>query len=40
MVAQKVYGLALGYKVNDHEELRNDPSLAVLGRRQIAIVKF
>jgi hypothetical protein len=25
-VAQRVYGLALGYKdLNDHEELRNDP---------------
>src|ERR1700680_1852740 len=31
MVAQRVYGLALGYEdLNDHEELRNDPLLAVL----------
>jgi hypothetical protein len=26
LVAQRVYGLALGYEdLNDHEELRNDP---------------
>ena len=31
MVAQRVYGLALGYEdLNDHEELWNDPLLAVL----------
>src|ERR1700747_672946 len=31
MVAQRVYGLALGYEdLKDHEELRNDPLLAVL----------
>jgi hypothetical protein len=31
MVAQRVYGLALGYEdLNDHEELRSDPLLAVL----------
>jgi Transposase DDE domain group 1 len=31
MVAQRVYGLALGYEdLNDHEELRNDALLAVL----------
>src|ERR1700688_553061 len=31
VVAQRVYGLALGYEdLNDHEELRNDPLLAVL----------
>src|SRR5438876_10764387 len=30
LVAQRVYGLALGYEgLNDHEELRNDPLLAV-----------
>ena len=30
-MAQRVYGLALGYEdLNDHEELRNDPLLAVL----------
>ena len=31
LVAQRVYGLALGYEdLNDHEELRNDPLFAVL----------
>src|SRR5438876_715158 len=31
MVAQRVYGLALGYEdLNDHEELGNDPLLEVL----------
>jgi len=31
LVAQRVYGLALGYEdLNDHEELRNDPLLAVM----------
>jgi Transposase DDE domain group 1 len=31
LVAQRVYGLALGYEdLNDHEELRNDPLLAML----------
>lgn len=31
LVAQQVYGLALGYEdLNDHEKLRNDPLLAVL----------
>ena len=31
MLAQRVYGLALGYEdLNDHEQLRNDPLLAVL----------
>ena len=30
LVAQRAYGLALGYEdLNDHEELRNDPLLAV-----------
>ncbi len=34
MVAQRVYGLALGYEdLNDHEELRKDPLLAVLVER-------
>jgi len=35
LVAQRVYGLALGYEdLNDHDELRNDPALAVLvGKR-------
>ena len=31
LIAQRVFGLALGYEdLNDHEELRNDPLLAVL----------
>jgi len=31
LVRQRVYGLALGYEdLNDHDELRNDPLLAVL----------
>jgi Transposase DDE domain group 1 len=31
LVAQRVYGLALGYEdLNDHEELRNDPLLVML----------
>jgi hypothetical protein len=37
MLAQRVYGLALGYEdLNDHEELRRDPLLAFLaGKREI-----
>src|SRR5580693_9712781 len=37
LVAQRVYGLALGYEdLNDHEELRNDPLLGMLaGRRDL-----
>lgn len=37
MVAQRVYGLALGYEdLNDHEQLRHDPLLAVLaGKREL-----
>src|SRR6266699_3258049 len=35
MVAQRVYGLALGYEdLNDHEELRHDPLLAVLVEKE------
>jgi hypothetical protein len=31
LIAQRVYGLALGYEdLNDHDELRHDPMLAVL----------
>jgi hypothetical protein len=31
LMAQRVYGLALGYEdLTDHDELRNDPLLAVL----------
>lgn len=34
MVAQRVYGLALGYEdLNDHEQLRNDPLMQVLAGR-------
>jgi hypothetical protein len=37
MLAQRIYGLALGYEdVNDHEQLRADPLLAMLvGKREI-----
>lgn len=37
MLAQRIYGLALGYEdLNDHEELRHDPLLAVLaGQREL-----
>ena len=37
MLAQRIYGLALGYEdLNDHEQLRHDPLLAVLaGKRAI-----
>src|SRR3989449_9875547 len=37
MLAQRIYGLALGYEdLNDHEQLRNDPLLALLaGKREI-----
>ena len=37
LLAQRIYGLALGYEdLNDHEELRRDPLLAVLtGKRQL-----
>ena len=37
MLSQRIYGLALGYEdVNDHEQLRSDPLLAVLsGKRKL-----
>src|SRR5947209_14146429 len=37
MLAQRIYGLALGYEdLNDHEQLRQDPLLALLaGKREI-----
>jgi hypothetical protein len=37
MLAQRIYGLALGYEdLNDHEELRRDPLLAALaGKREV-----
>ena len=35
LVAQRVYGLALGYEdLNDHDELRHDPLLAVLAEKE------
>ena len=35
LLAQRIYGLALGYEdLNDHEELRNDPLLAVLAGKR------
>ena len=35
LVAQRVYGLALGYEdLNDHDELRRDPLLAVLAEKR------
>ena len=39
MLAQRIYGLALGYEdLNDHEQLRLDPLLAVLaGRRELDV---
>jgi hypothetical protein len=37
LVAQRVYGLALGYEdLNDHDELRRDPLLAVLVEKEDA----
>jgi hypothetical protein len=37
MLAQRIYGLALGYEdLNDHEQLRSDPLLALLsGKRDV-----
>src|SRR5487761_939124 len=35
LVAQRVYGLALGYEdLNDHDELRRDPLMAVLAEKE------
>jgi hypothetical protein len=35
LVAQRVYGIALGYEdLNDHEQLRHDPLLAVMSGRR------
>src|SRR5947208_16047463 len=35
MLAQRIYGLALGYgDLNDHEQLRNDPLLGVLAGKK------
>jgi hypothetical protein len=37
MLAQRIYGLALGYEdVNDHEQLRSDPLFGLLsGKREL-----
>src|SRR5207302_8722178 len=37
MLAQRIYGLALGYEdLNDHEQLRQDPLLGVLvGKKEL-----
>src|ERR1700676_5009389 len=37
MLAQRIYGLALGYEdLNDHEQLRHDPVFGILaGREQL-----
>src|SRR5450755_3519664 len=37
MLAQRIYGLALGYEdLNDHEQLRSDPLLTLLsGKREL-----
>ena len=37
MLSQRIYSLALGYEdLNDHEQLRNDPLLALLsGKREL-----
>src|SRR6202142_747469 len=39
MVAQRIYGLALGYEdLNDHEQLRSDPLLGLLsGKRKLEV---
>jgi len=35
MLAQRIYGLALGYEdLNDHEQLRQDPLLGVLAGKK------
>ena len=35
LLAQRIYGLALGYEdLNDHEELRRDPRLAMLVEKE------
>jgi hypothetical protein len=35
MLSQRIYGLALGYQdLNDHEQLRSDPLLAVLSGKR------
>jgi len=37
LVGQRVFGIALGYEdLNDHDELRNDPLMAVLAGKLVA----
>src|SRR5438132_3910468 len=37
LVGQRVYGIALGYEdINDHDELRHDPVMAVLAGKLAA----
>ena len=37
MLSQRIYGLALGYEdLNDHEQLRHDPLMALLSSRKLA----
>ena len=39
LVGQRVFGIALGYEdLNDHDELRHDPMLAVLGLARLTHV--
>jgi hypothetical protein len=36
MLSQRIYGLALGYEdLNDHEQLRHDPLMALLAGRHL-----
>ena len=41
LVGQRIFGLALGYEdLNDHDELRHDPMMAVLaGKAQVACTR-
>ena len=41
LLAQRIYALALGYEdLNDHDELRNDPLLAVRVVQQCGRINF
>src|SRR6266446_9721578 len=40
LVGQRVFGIALGYEdLNDHDELRHDPMMAVLARNPRAALR-
>ena len=40
LVGQRVFGIALGYEdINDHDELRHDPVMAVLAGKLVAVRK-